>query len=387
MNWTAKVREEGSARADALGAPGPKHEGWRLIDASGLRAKETAAAVTASEPDIGAYALPEALRIVFVDGRYSEALSKLGDEAGVSVAPLGMEEEALHAHFGSSLKDEYYAQLNIKHFVDCAFVHVTGEADLPIHMLHVGTSGTSHARCLVVLEANARATLIEEYVGDGFVNAVTEVVLGDHAFLRHVRLQEDVGLHVGNTDVKLGMGAECDSTALSMGGKLSRHYLHVAHLGERAEVLLDGLNLSDDRQVVDVHTKVDHLVPNCKTVQRHKCIAGGASASVFSGNIVVHRDAKGTETKQENRNLLLSGRAKIDAQPELEILNDDVSCKHGATVGRLDEEELFYLKSRGLNEDLSRKLLVYAFAAEIVDRIPVASLVNRLREMVTGRLA
>ena len=384
MNWTAKVRESGGARAQALGIPGARHEAWRLIDASVLG--KPLAAGEAADASIDAYALPDALRIVFVDGRYVEGLSSLKEDASVKVCPLGLEEEALHEYFGSMLDTEYYAQWNAQHFEDCAFVHVKGEAAQPIHVLHVG-QGTRHARCLVVLEESARATLIEEYAGYGFTNAVTEVVLGRHASLRHVRLQEDAELHVGNTGVKLGSSANYDSTSLCLGGKLSRHYLHVAHAGEHGEVMLDGLNLSDGRQVVDTHTRVDHLVPECKTVQRHKCIAGGSSTSVFSGNIVVHKGAKGTDTKQESRNLLLSGRAKIDAQPELEILNDDVSCKHGATVGQIDPEELFYLQSRGLNLEASRKLLIYAFAAEIVDRIPVPALAGRLKETMTGRLA
>lgn len=385
MSWAAKVREAGGARAQALGIPGPRHEAWRLIDASVLN--KPLAAQAAAETSIDAYALPESMRIVFVDGRYAEALSSLGNDAAVSVNPLGREAESLHAHFGSMLEEEYYAQWNAQHFEDCAFVHVKGEANRPIHVLYLGTGGTCHARILVVLEEGARATLIEEYAGDGFTNAVTEVVLGKHAALRHVQIQEDAGLHVGNTGVKLGSAANYDSTSLILGGKLSRHYLHVAHAGERSEVMLDGLNLSDGRQVVDTHTRVDHRVANCKTVQRHKCIAGGSSTSVFSGNIVVHRGAAGTDTKQESRNLLLSGRAKIDAQPELEILNDDVSCKHGATVGQIDPEELFYLQSRGLNVEASRKLLIYAFAAEIVDRIPVPALAGRLKETMTGRLA
>jgi Fe-S cluster assembly protein SufD len=385
MNWAAKVREAGGARAQALGIPGPRHEAWRLIDASALN--KPVPAREGNEASIESYILPDAARIVFVDGRYSEGLSSPGNEPNLKVCPLGLEGEALHEHFGRMLDEEYYAQLNAQHFADCAFVHVKGEASQPIHVLHVGTQGTNHARILVVVEDNARATLIEEYVGAGFTNAVTEVVLGNHASLRHIRIQEDAELHVGNAGVKLATAANYDSTQLSLGGRLSRHYLHLKHAGEHGEALLDGLNLSDGRQVVDTHTRVDHLVPECRTVQRHKCIAAGTSISVFSGNIVVHKGAKGTDTKQESRNLLLSGRAKIDAQPELEILNDDVSCKHGATVGQIDPEELFYLQSRGLNMDASRKLLIYAFAAQIVDRIPVPALAARLKETMTGRLA
>ena len=384
MNWMDQARREAGEKAAALGVPGPRHPGWRLIDASALKQDSGGAA---AEVSIDGYLLPGSVRIVFVNGRYVKSLSEPGNDPNVRVSPLGLEPDALHEHFGKSLEAEYYAQWNAQQFEDCAFVQVKGDAQQAIHVLHVGTHGTSHARCLVVLEPHAQATLVEEYLGDGFVNAVTEVVLGESARLRHVRVQEDAGLHVGNTDAKLGSGAHYDSTMLSLAGKLSRHYLHVDYLGEHAEAMLGGLNLSDGRQVADVHTRVEHRVPNCKTVQRHKCIAGGASTSVFSGNIVVHRGAKGTDTRQESRNLLLSARAKIDAQPELEILNDDVSCKHGATVGQIDAESLFYLKSRGIDEASAKKLLIYAFAAEIVDRIPLPALVERLRASMLGRLA
>jgi len=384
VNWMDQARQDAGARAAALGIPGPRHPGWRLIDASALKQDVGG---EAAEVSIDAHVLPGSVRIVFVNGRYAASLSEPGNDPKVRVAPLGLEADALHAHFGRSLEAEYYAQWNAQQFEDCAFVQVKGEAQQAIHVLHVGTHGTSHARCLVVLEANARATLVEEYLGDGFTNAVTEVVLGEHAHLRHVRVQENAGLHVGNTDARLDSGAHYDSTMLSLAGKLSRHYLHVDYLGEHAEATLNGLNLSDGRQVADVHTRVDHRVPNCRTVQRHKCIAGGASTSVFSGNIVVHKGARGTDTRQESRNLLLSPRARIDAQPELEILNDDVSCKHGATVGRIDAESLFYLKSRGIDEASAKQLLIYAFAAEIVDRIALPALVERLRAAMLGRLA
>lgn len=389
--WPEFLRREAGAQAAELGLPGPKHEGWRLIDASPLHGREPAAAqAPAALPEIDAYVLADSCRIVFVDGVYAASRSSLPEDGTVKVCPLGLEDDALHACFGQSLAGEFYAQLNLQHFTDCAFVQVKGAATRPIHVLHVAgaSAATCYARCLVVVEANASATLVEEYAGDAsaFVNAVTEVVIEDHGALRHVRVQSDAGLHVGNTDVKMAGGAQYDATSLSFGGRLSRHYLHLAHAGEGSDARLEGLSLSDGRQVADAHSRVDHLVPNAKTVQRHKCIADGASTAVFSGNIVVHRGAKGTDTKQENRNLLLSGRAKIEAQPQLEILNDDVSCKHGSTVGQLDPEELFYLKSRGLGEEMSRKLLIYAFAAEIVDRVPVA-LASRLRDAMLGRLA
>lgn len=391
----AILREAAGSRAQQLGLPGAKHEAWRLTDLSALYGWEFGALEgPAGVPGIDV--IPDTYRIVFVDGHYAAELSDLAADDAVKVAPLGLEAGSLHAHFGTSMQDDVFAQLNARNFGDCAFVHVTGEAAKPIHVLYVSTQHDApaalYSRCLVVMAPNARATLIEEYAGaDGhyFDNAMTEVVLQAHAGLRHVRVQleGEQAVHVGNTAVSLAQGANYDSTALSFGGRLSRHTLQVSHHGEGAHARLDGLILADGRQIMDTHTRIDHLVPNCVSLQRHKCIAGGNSNAVFSGDIVVHRDARGTDTRQESRNLLLSGRARIDAQPQLEILNDDVSCKHGATVGQLDLEELFYLKSRGLSEEVSRQLLIYAFVSEIVDRIPEAALVKRLRESMNGRLS
>lgn len=378
------LREEAEARAKALALPGARHESWRLTDLAYLYGQDFEPAAPGVAP--GIEGIRGTWRIVFVDGRYSKEHSVLPESGEVS--PLGLEDPALHDYFGRGMKDEVFAQLNLRNFEDCAFVRVKNDVKQPIHVLFVSTKRDApaayYSRMLVLLEDNANATLIEEYRGEGhyFCNAVTEVMLKKHANLRHVRVQREGNdaVHVGNTEVNLEQGSHYDSTSVSLGGRLSRHSLHLAHHGERVDARLDGLTLTDARQIADVHTRVDHLAPNCRTVQRQKCIADGASAAVFSGNIVVHEGASGTDTKQESRNLLLSGRAKIDAQPQLEILNDDVSCRHGATVGQLDPEELFYLKSRGLSEDAARKLLIYAFAAEIVDRIPVPELVESLKQ-------
>ena len=388
------LRGEAEARARALALPGAKHESWRLTDLGYLYGQSYSTPEGASSlPDIDAYRIAGTFRIVFVDGRYSQELSDLSDDDAVKIAPLGLEDQALHAYFGLSMPDDAFAQLNLRNFSDCAFVHVKDDSGRPIHVLFVSTRhdkpAACYARCLVVLEGGAQATLIEEYAGEGayFCNAATEIVLKDHARLRHVRVQREgsESVHVGNTQVELGRGSNYDSTDVSLGGRLSRHFLHLSHGREGSEARLDGLSLTDGRRIADLHTKVDHLWPRCKTVQRHKCIASGSACAVFSGNIVVHKGASGTDTRQESRNLLLSGRAKIDAQPMLEILNDDVSCRHGATVGSLDMEALFYLKSRGLSEIEAKKLLIYAFASEILDRIPLPCLLESLKE--TWRLA
>jgi Fe-S cluster assembly protein SufD len=243
------------------------------------------------------------------------------------------------------------------------------------------------------METSSRATVIEDYAGlnDGiyFSNAVTEVVLKDHAQLQHVRVQreEKNAFHVGHGSVKLGTGSVYAATSLAFGARVSRHVLHVIQNGEGAEMHLDGLALIAGRQIADTHTLIDHAAPHGRSVQLHKCIADGAAHAIFSGKIIVHVGAKGTDSTQSSRNLLLSDKAHIDTQPQLEIFNDDVSCKHGAAIGQIDLDALFFLKSRGLTEERARNLLTHAFAAEIIAKIPVPSLVESLDRTILDRIS
>jgi Fe-S cluster assembly protein SufD len=295
---------------------------------------------------------------------------------------------AHHAPF----EQDAFAALNTRFFEDGAYVHVASEIKTPIHILNIATKrevpSAIYPRCLVVMEANSRATVIEDYAGlnegTNFSNAVTEVVIKEHAQLQHVRIQreEKSAFHIGNCSVDAARGAVYASTALAFGARVSRHNLHVTEQGEGAEVTLNGLALIAGRQIADTHTRIDHVAPRCKSHQLHKCVADGSAHAIFSGKIMVHIGAVGTDSVQSSRNLLLSGKAHIDTQPQLEIFNDDVSCKHGATIGQIDADALFFLKSRGLTEDRARNLLTHAFAAEIIDKIPVPSLVESLNRTI-----
>jgi len=235
--------------------------------------------------------------------------------------------------------------------------------------------------------------MIEDYVGLGdgiyFSNAVTEVVMKEHAQLQHVRVQreEKNAFHIGHCSVESGRGSVYTATSLAFGARVSRHTLHVTQQGEGAEIYLNGLALIAGRQIADTHTQIDHAAPRGKSVQLHKCIADGSAHAVFSGKIVVHLGAVATDSAQSSRNLLLSDKARIDTQPQLEIFNDDVKCKHGATVGQIDADALFFLKSRGLTEERARNLLTHAFAAEIIAKIPVPSLVESLSQTILERIS
>jgi len=403
-NWLAPIRDKAGARAQALNFPTTKQDDWRLTDLSPLfqhsfHPVDSFASVTLA--DIDALLIPGSIRLVFVDGCYSTPLSDLKlAGAGVTASSLleRYGDKQVEANFAQHalFEQDAFAALNTRFFEDGAFVHIAGETTAPVHILNVATkrdtASAIYPRCLVVIAANSRATVIEDYAGlnDGinFSNAVTEVVLDDHAQLQHVRVQreEKRAFHIGHCSVDAANGSVYTSTALAFGARVSRHDLHVTLRGEGAEVTLNGLALIGGRQIADTHSRIDHAKPLCKSHQLHKCIADGSAHAIFSGKIMVREGASGTDSAQSSRNLLLSGKAHIDTQPQLEIFNDDVSCKHGATIGQIDADALFFLKSRGLNEERARNLLTHAFAAEIIDKIPVSSLVESLGRTILERM-
>jgi Fe-S cluster assembly protein SufD len=217
-----------------------------------------------------------------------------------------------------------------------------------------------------------------------FSDAVTEIAVGENARVQHVKLQRETqtAFHIAACAVALAKDAHYASHTVTLGARISRYNLNVVQQGEGAQAWLDGLALISGRQVADTHTLMDHARPNGRSKQLHKCIVGGAAHAVFSGKIVVRPGAQRTDSAQESRNLLLSDKAHMDTKPQLEIFADDVKCSHGATVGQLDAEQVFYLRSRGLSDGRARDLLAYAFGAEVIDRIPVPSLVEQLEQTV-----
>jgi Fe-S cluster assembly protein SufD len=403
--WLEQIRLEALEHAEVLNFPSARHDDWRFTDLSplflhGFHSVDSFAKLTQS--DIEKFLIPGAIRLVFVDGCYSSELSDLTRaKSGVSVASLAerLGDQLVEENFGrySPYKQDAFVALNTNFFEDGAWVHVAKEVAVPIHLLHVATKREApsaiYPRCMVVMEPSSRATVVEDYVGldDGiyFSNAVTEVVLKERAQLQHVRVQreEKNAFHVGHCSVESGRDSVYAAISVALGARLSRHTLHVTQQGEGAEVHLDGLALIAGRQIADTHTLIDHAVPKGKSVQLHKCIVDGSAHAIFSGKIMVHAGAVGTDSVQNSRNLLLSDKARIDTQPQLEIFNDDVSCKHGATVGQIDADALFFLRSRGFSEERARNLLTHAFAAEIIAKIPVPSLVESLGRTILERMS
>ena len=398
------LREQAHTALGALAMPTLRDEAWRFTDLAPLHRLTFESVLVASRlqpEDITPFCIDEAAcRLVFVDGVYAPQLSSPAPGSGVVVTdlPAAMATHAatLAAQLGrqQALGDNVFAALNTAYLQDAAVVVLTRDVAqaAPVHLLFVATQAgaLSHPRCLMLAEAGSRATLIEDYVAlqDAayLVNPVTEIVLADQAHVTHVRVQRDgrQAFHIANCAVSVGRSAHYQSVSVAMGAQLSRYHLSVV-LGEDAECAVDGLALLAGSQLADTHSCIDHAKPHASSRQLHKCIADGSAHAVFNGKVIVRPGAQRTDSAQSSRNLLLSSRAQIDTQPQLEIFADDVKCTHGATIGQLDAEELFYLQSRGLSGSAARLLLTYAFGAEIIERIPVPSLKHQLQQRMLAQ--
>jgi len=243
---------------------------------------------------------------------------------------------------------------------------------------------------IVVAEQGSKATIIENYESsaESFTNTAIQVFVAENANLTHYRVQKESPetFHIGTTEVTLKRGSLYNATNINLGAKLSRHDIHLKFTEEGGEAFVDGLYMLSGEQHHDTHSEIDHALPNCISHQTYKGVLNDRSRGVFNGKVFVRENASGTDAQQSNKNLLLSNDARVDTKPQLEIFNDDVKCSHGATVGQLEDEELFYLLSRGLNESLARNLLTYGFAEEIVNKIKIESIKKQLDEAVLNRL-
>lgn len=263
--------------------------------------------------------------------------------------------------------------------------------DQPIEFKFATDAGkVSFPHVLVIAEPGSKATIVETYESgeESFTNAAVQIVVEHDANLTHYRVQKESAetFHYGVTEVTLGRGSVYNSTAINIGGALSRHDIEVKFTDEGGEAWVDGLYMLNGSQHADTHSVIDHAVPHCTSHQTYKGVLNDKSRAVFNGKVFVRPNAHGTDAQQQNKNLLLSNDARVDTKPQLEIFNDDVKCSHGATVGQLEEEELFYLLTRGLPETLARNLLTYGFAEEIINKIEIESIKSDLDSAVLNRL-
>ena len=263
--------------------------------------------------------------------------------------------------------------------------------DLPIEFTFSADDGSARfPHLLIIAEAGSKATIVEKYASPSksFTNTAVQIVVEDNANLTHYRVQKESpdAFHYGATEVSVGRGGAYNSTNINLGAALSRHDIELKFLAEGGEAWVDGLYMLNGSQHSDTHSIIDHTVPNCTSHQNYKGVLNDKSRAVFNGKVFVRENAHGTDARQSNKNLLLSNEARVDTKPQLEIFNDDVKCAHGATVGQLEEEELFYLLTRGLPENLARNLLTYGFAEEIINKIGIENIKSDLDGSVLNRL-
>lgn len=401
-----QLRSNAVNRVNALNLPTKNDEEWRFTDISPLT-KVSFQPVRVTSPfqssDVEHFYLTETVtRLVFIDGIYAPHLStqiaETSKNSGVVVSSLAAASSedlaAIESHLGyhTELQDNIFAALNTAFLHEGALIIVPRNisVETPVHLLFIATQKevSSHPRCLLIAEPGSTVTVIEDYVTlqeeTYITNTVAEFVLADSAHVNHIRIQRDSkeAFHMANCSVSLARESRYQSVSVALGARISRYNLNVLLKGEGAECTADGLALISNRQLADTHACIDHIKPHCTSHQLHKCIIDDAAHAVFNGKIIVRPGAQLTNSTQSNRNLLLTSKARIDTKPQLEIFADDVKCAHGATVGQLDNEEIFYLKSRGLSEITARNLLTYAFGAEVIERIPIASLKFRLEQAV-----
>lgn len=402
--WVARLREDALARFAERGLPTTRDEDWKYTSVAALAKRPLSAAPRDETPavDVGAFALSGAAhRLVFVDGRYAPGLSSIGElPADARLESLGrvLEREpgALEPYLASHCHQTIFAALNAAFMRDGVYLRLPRGAAVaePIHALFVSTAADAaiHPRNVIVAEDGAQATLIEHYVGvDGaasLTNAVTQAFVGPGASLAHYKLQQEAARawHIGGVHAAQGRASRFVSHSIAFGAALARNDITTAFDADGCETELTGLFLAGGRQHVDHHTRIDHASPHGTSREYYKGIVDGNARGVFNGKVVVHPGAQRTDAHLASHNLLLSKTAEIDTKPELTIDADDVKCAHGATVGQLDDDQLFYLRARGLDEPFARALLTYAFAHDVIERVRVASLRSAVERVLFARL-
>lgn len=393
--WLRAIRGQARNRAAELGFPTIKDEEWRFTNVAPIQQLKLEPAKNSS-PEISARDVArfkfdlDCYQLVFVDGRFCRPLSVLpkngGDLTAGSLAEAIQAKSAdvekhltAHAHFDAN----FFTALNTAYFEDGAYVSIaTGKtADKPVHLLFVGASeqagATSFPRALILAPKGAELKVIESHVSladePRFTNAVTELVLGPNARVEHCKIQQDSerAFHVSAVQAVLAQDSRWTSHAIALGARIARNQVQALFDAQGAEAILNGLYLCRGEQLIDHHTVVDHAQPHCESHEFYHGILAGRSHGVFNGKIFVRKDAQKTNAKQTNRNLLLSDSAIMDTKPQLEIFADDVKCTHGAAIGQLSDEALFYLRARGIGEKLAHRMLIEAFASDVIERITI----------------
>ncbi len=408
--WLKSLRTAAFQRFEQLGYPTQKQEEWGYTNPAPFSqpmapAVADTAGLTRNDAKSHSYGGLDAFELVFVNGHYAPSLSSLRPLAsGVRVqslaSVLSKNPQDAEPHLGqvAAFDQNAFTALNTALFTDGAFIELAPNANprVPIHVLFLGRSRKSATvqfpRILVHAGKHARLDLIESYVGDSdsvhVTNAVTELVLDEGAQVHRHKIQQEppAANHLQTVEAELQRDAKLIDHNVAFGAKVARTDIGVRFADQGGEVTLNGLYVLGGQQHVDNHTRVDHAQPNCQSNEFYKGILDGQSRGVFYGKVLVRKDAQKTNSTQTNKNLLLSDGALVDSIPALEINADDVKCAHGSTIGQLDKDSIFYLRSRGIDEKTARSLLTFGFARDVLSLIKIPALRDNLDELVLARL-
>lgn len=404
------LRKSAIAAFAELGFPSARDEEWRFTNVAPIAKtrftpvlRYSAEGVSASDVDKFTFGGLKCTRLVFINGHFSPDFSTQDLQQGVRIGSLrnaATEHADLvvrHLARYVRMEENAFTALSTAFLLDGAFVAVDDNIEVknPIHLVFIVTGDSPVAvspRNLVLAGKNSKLSIVESYVsvaaGSYLTNAVTEFVVGEGAVVEHDKLQDESisSFHVGTIHFAQDGGSNVVSNAVNLGGALVRNNITAVCRGAGVETTLNGLSLATGSQLIDNHTTIDHARPHCASHELYKSILDGKSRGVFNGKIFVRKDAQKTDAKQTNKTLLLSDDATMNTKPQLEIFADDVKCTHGATVGHLDEEQKFYLRSRGIGAEEANDLLTFAFASDVINRVHVEPLRDQLDRLIHERL-
>lgn len=403
------LRKEALSSFSSLAFPTTKDEEWKYTNISPLLRHNFSYALPGKKSgvdDVQKFLFDklEHSLIVFINGHYSEELSKVKDlPEGVIIKSLSqalIENRDITAeHFGRyvSFDNNIFSALSTAFIMDGAFVYIPENKIIEdaLHILYLNTSPGEkllvQPRNLFIAGKNSQASVIEHYTSVSediyFTNSITEIVVGENAHLDHIKLQEESkkAFHIARMEAGIGRNGNFSSHFISTGAELSRNDFNSKFGGEGAECMMNGLFIIEESQHFDAHTLIDHAVPHCNSHEHYKGILDDKSRGVFNGKVMVRRDAQKTNAFQENNNIILSNEALINTKPQLEIFADDVKCSHGATIGQLDMDAMFYLKARGIGEVKAKAILLHAFAADVIKTIRIDAVKQYMEEIINRK--
>ncbi len=403
-----KIRQDAIENFSKLDFPNHKNEEWKYTNISPILKHNFKPAFSKSEikkEDVNKFLFDklEHSLIVFVNGRFAPELSRIknlpkGTVIGSIANELKNNSPIVKKHFGKYVdyKGQIFTALSTAYIKDGAFIYIPeGKIiDEPVHVLFIASSDEKiliQPRNLFVADKNSQVTIIEHYVSLTeniyFTNTVTEIVAEENAVVDHIKIQNESksAFHIGRMEVDQERASNFTSHMISLGSEIARNDFNTRFNNEGSEAALNGLFLTDGSQLFDVHSLIDHAKPYCNSHEHYKGILDDKSRGVFNGKVIVRQDAQKTNAFQENNNIILSSDALVNTKPQLEIFADDVKCSHGATIGQLDMDSLFYLKARGIGEETARKILLHAFASDVIKSIKVEPIRNYVEEILTSK--